>query len=85
MRASANLIPMKERLASPGEEGTKLAKIRLPLRAKYSISVLALCGLPPSCRSTSVKTTPKPLTVAGEAPLVPGMKNEPSVTLLPPE
>ena len=83
MGASLNLIPMKERLASPGEEGTKLAKIRLPLRSKYSIRVLALCGLPPSGRSTSVKTTPKPLTVAGEAPLVPGMKNEPSVTLLP--
>ncbi len=38
---------------------------------------------PPSGRSTSVKTAPKPVTVAGEAPLVPGTKNEPSVTLLP--
>ena len=61
----------------------KTANIRLPSRSKYSISVLALCGLPPSGRSTSVKTTPKPVTVAGEAPLVPGTKNEPSVTLLP--
>ena len=32
-----------------------------------------------------MKTAPKPVTVAGEAPLVPGTKNEPSVMLLPTE
>ena len=30
-----------------------------------------------------MKTAPKPLTVAGVAPLVPGTKNKPSVMLLP--
>jgi hypothetical protein len=30
-----------------------------------------------------VKTAPKPLTVARTVPLVPGMKNKPSVMLLP--
>ena len=32
--------------------------------------------------STSVKTAPKPLTIAGVAPLVPGTKNKPSVIRL---
>ena len=68
--------------ASPGEAGTKLLNIRLPSRSKYTIRVLAVCGFPPSGWSTSVKTAPKPLTVAGTAPLEPGSKNKASVMLL---
>ena len=34
-------------------------------------------------QTTSVKTTPKPPTVAGTTPSLPGRKNRPSVTLLP--
>jgi hypothetical protein len=33
------------------------------------------CPRPSGCSSTSVKTAPKPLTLAGVAPLVPGIKN----------
>ena len=90
MRASSKRIPKNERLASPGEAGTKLLNISLPSRSKYSIRVLSPRGFArlkrgpiPSDSSTSVKTAPKPRTVAGAAPLVPGMKNAASVTLLP--
>ena len=90
MRASSKRMPKKERLASPGEAGTKLLNINMPSRSKYSIRVLAPRGfarLPrgpiPSDSSTSVKTAPKPRTVAGVAPLVPGTKNKASVRLLP--
>jgi hypothetical protein len=41
-----------------------------------------LLGPLPSGWSTSVKTAPNPLTVAGTAPLVPGWKNKASVMLL---
>src|SRR5262249_2011341 len=87
--ASSNTTPKKERLASPGEAGTKLLNKSLPYASKYSISVLAsrfpffFPGPVPSGRSTSVKTAPKPRTVAGSPPLVPGTKNKASVILLP--
>src|SRR4029453_3912821 len=70
--------------------GTEMPKISLPSTSKYSIRVLAPRGFPsclrgpiPSGSSTSVKTAPKPLTVAGSAPAVPGTKNLASVMLLP--
>src|SRR5439155_18595464 len=89
IRASSNTMPKKDKLPSPGEAGTKLLNSNLPSAPKYSMSVLAWRlpffppGPLPSGRSTSVKTAPKPLTVAGWRPLVPGMKNTPSVMLLP--
>ena len=79
----------KENVALPGDDGTKLLNNSLPLTSKYSISVLAPrfpCFVPgplPSGWSTSEKTAPKPVTVAGTAPLVPGTKKRTSVTLLP--
>src|SRR4030095_3841071 len=63
--------------------------IHLRNLSKYSIGVLAprfprfAPGPLPSGWSTSVKTAPKALTIAGLAPLVPGMKNTASVMLLP--
>ena len=90
MRASSKRMPKKDRLASPGDAGTKLLNISLPSRSNYSISVLFPRGFArlkrgpiPSDSSTSVKMAPKPRTVAGWAPLVPGMKNAASVRLLP--
>ena len=71
MRASSNTMPKKDRLPSPGEAGTEPLNSSLPSTSKYLISVLGLrlrwClpNLLPSGRSTSVKTAPKPLTVAG--------------------
>ena len=41
------------------------------------------CRLEVFARSTSANTTPKPATVAGAVPLVPGTGNVPSVMLLP--
>src|SRR5258706_6678132 len=82
-------MPKKERLASPGEAGTKLLNSTLPSTPKYSTSVLAprfplfVLGPLPFGWSTSVKTAPKPVTVAGTVPLEPGTKNNASVTLLP--
>ena len=64
-------MPKKERLPSPGEAGTKLLNNSSPSAPKYSISVLAprfpffWPGPLPSGWSTSVKTAPKPVTVAG--------------------
>jgi len=40
------------------------------------------CRLELPARSTSVKTTPNPLTVAGTVPPVPGTENVPSVMVL---
>ena len=67
--------------------GTLLWKRSLPVLSKYSIKVL-LCAVAvraplPSGWSTSVNTAPKPLTVAGVVPLVPGMEKDASVMLLP--
>src|SRR6516225_6452064 len=89
MIGSSNKTPKKEKVASPGEAGTKLLNSALPSTPKHSISVLAprlplfLLGPLPSGRSTSEKTAPKPRIVAGTAPLLPGRKNAASVTLLP--
>ena len=58
-------MPRKERMASPGDAGTKLLNTLLPSASKYSSSVLARwfaflpCPLP-SGRSISVKTAPNP-------------------------
>jgi hypothetical protein len=83
----SNTIPKNERLPSPGDAGTNPLKSSRPLAAKYSMTVLArrfpLDLSSPSCLSTSVKTAPNALTFAGVAPLVPGIKNVPSVMLLP--
>ena len=73
---------------SPGAAGTKLRNRSLPFLSKYSIRVLPLCAVAaraplPSGWSTSVNTAPKPLTVAGAVPLVPGMEKDASVMLLP--
>src|SRR5262249_39265171 len=74
MRASSKTMPKKDRLASPGEAGTELLKSRSPSAPKYSIIVLALRfplfspdRLPPGW-STSVKTAPNPVVVAGLLP-----------------
>ena len=89
MRASSNLMAKKDRFPSPGEAATELLNISLPFLSKYSMSVLALWVVPvalsglPSGWSTSVNTAPKPLTVAGALPLVPGMEKDASVMLLP--
>ena len=87
MRASLNTIPKKDRLPSPGEAGTRTAEYHFAV----AIEILdQRAGFPcfapgplPSGWSTSVKTAPNPLTVAGAAPLVPGMKKNASVMLLP--
>ena len=83
MRASSKTMPKKERLASPGEAGTKLLNISLPYVSKYSISVLAPRGFPllprgaiPSGSSTSVKTAPKPRIVAGYSPIGAGHEEQ---------
>ena len=75
-------MPKKERLPSPGEAGTKLLNSTLPSAPKYSISVLAprfplfLLGPLPSGWSTSVKTAPKPVTVAGVSPVGAGYEEQ---------
>ena len=52
MRASSNTMPKKERLPSPGEDGTKLVNSNLPSAPKYLISVLAR-RFPASCQARS--------------------------------
>ena len=89
IRASSNLIPKNDSPLLPGEAGTKLLNKSRPLMSKNSISVLAPrlpCFFPgplPSGWSTSLKTAPKPRTVALTLPCVPGIKNKASVMLLP--
>src|ERR1700758_4372942 len=86
MRASSKIMPKKDSPLLVGEGGTKPVNIRLPSLSKYSSSVLG--PRLPGAR-TSVKITPKPVTVAGAAGLgpgtglAPGTKNKPSVILLP--
>jgi hypothetical protein len=88
-RASLKTTPMKDRFPSPGEAGALLEKSNSPWVPKYSIRVLAKrfpvrsLRLLPSGESTSVKTTPKPVEVAGVLPLLPGTESSTSVTLLP--
>ena len=53
------------------------------LDERARLVVLAAVGTLPSGWSTSVNTAPKPLTVAGAVPLVPGMEKDASVMLLP--
>ena len=80
---------MKDRFPSPGEAGALLMKSNSPWMPKYSMKVLAKrfpvlsLGVLPSGESTSVKTTPNPVEVAGVLPLLPGTENSTSVTLLP--
>ena len=64
--------------------GAEILNQRALLTVFSLLTVSPLLAMPlPSCWSTSVKTAPKPRTVAGTAPLLPGKKNEPSVMLLP--
>lgn len=84
--ASSKTTPKKDWLASPGEDGTKPLNSTLPSASKYWSCVLPRPPnflLLPSGRSTSVKTAPKPATVAGSSPLLPGMKKKASVRWLP--
>ena len=81
-------MPKKDRLPSPGEAGTKLReyKFAVPVEVldpRASVARRAARAPLPSGWSTSVNTAPKPLTVAGAMPLVPGMEKDASVMLLP--
>src|SRR6266581_264819 len=82
MRSVVKLTPKNERvslLGVPGGEtpgGTKKVPRDALLASKYCIDVVL-------ARSTSVKTAPKPLSVAATAPFVPGRENVPSVMWLP--
>ena len=88
MRASSNLMPKKDRLPSPGAAGTILLEEKLAGLVEVLDHGCCRCAVAaraplPSGWSTSVNTAPKPLTVAGALPLVPGMEKDASVMLLP--
>jgi hypothetical protein len=64
--------------------GAEILNQRARLTVLSLLTVSSLRAMPlPSGWSTSVKTAPKPRTVARTAPLVPGRKNKASVMLLP--
>jgi hypothetical protein len=70
------IAPRNERPPVGTDTGAATLNSILPLGSKNSILVTL-------ASPTSVKTAPKPLTVAGTAPFVPGMEKVVSVTLLP--
>src|SRR6266496_4175620 len=70
----SNNTPRNEKVSLPTVAGTKKVPSEVLAAEKYWIDVVLV-------RSTSVKTAPNPLTVAGV--LVPGTKNSTSRTLLP--
>ncbi len=83
MRASLNLIPMKERLASPGEAGTKLLKIRFPLTIEILDQRAGLVWFASIWLVNVGEDHAEARDRCWRSPVGPGMKNEPSVTLLP--
>ena len=84
MRASPNMIPMKDRFPSPGEGGTELVNISLPPRLKYSILRIFRLGIASSIWLVNVCEDRAEASDRGfRSAVAPGDEEDASVMLLP--